>query len=126
MSQRKPGQAPVSSIAPGGYALVVSNAAAFVSRYGGGLPVAGVYTGLLSNDGETIATTGGPIYFNATKLEGAGDATVRIESNTITILNGGVGLDFGDRNVTVEIAGPDFTGVMPNLATGVSKSTSNR
>ncbi|NQU20845.1 MAG: hypothetical protein HQ567_06145, partial [Candidatus Nealsonbacteria bacterium] len=74
-------------------------------------------------DGETVATTGGPTTILATNIEGAGDATVRIESNTITILNGGTGLNFGNRNVTVEVAGSDFTGLLPNPATGMSNTT---
>ncbi|RIK79889.1 MAG: hypothetical protein DCC68_12250 [Planctomycetota bacterium] len=44
----------VSSLAPGAYALVVSNAEAFALRYGSGLPVAGTYSGQLNNAGETV------------------------------------------------------------------------
>jgi len=45
------------SIPPGGYALVVQNAAAFNARYGAGLPVAGEWSALtrLSNGGDRIA-----------------------------------------------------------------------
>ena len=44
----------VTSLAPGAYVVVVQDLAAFESRYGSGLPVAGVYSGLLSNGGETL------------------------------------------------------------------------
>ena len=46
--------ASITSLAPGGYVLVVKNQAAFQARYGTGLPVAGVYTGSLDNAGEEI------------------------------------------------------------------------
>lgn len=45
---------PARMLAPGEYVLVVSNLEAFELKYGTGLPVAGVYTGLLSNGGEQI------------------------------------------------------------------------
>lgn len=41
-------------LAPGAHVLVVRNAAAFAARYGGGLPVAGQFTGQLDNDGERL------------------------------------------------------------------------
>jgi hypothetical protein len=44
----------MQQLSPGGRVLVVRNKAAFESRYGAGLPVAGQYTGRLSNDGEVI------------------------------------------------------------------------
>ncbi|MEX2186946.1 MAG: lamin tail domain-containing protein [Pirellulales bacterium] len=44
----------VTSLAPGQYALLVSNAAAFTARYGGGFPIAGEYTGQLNNAGEHV------------------------------------------------------------------------
>ena len=44
----------VTSLPPGGYALVVSDEAAFTAHYGSGLPVAGTYTGMLDNAGETL------------------------------------------------------------------------
>lgn len=48
------------TIAPGGYALVVQNAAAFSAHYGGGLPLAGEWNALtrLSNGGDRIVLTG--------------------------------------------------------------------
>jgi hypothetical protein len=45
---------PSTQLAPGGYCLVVKDAAAFQARYGSELPVAGEYSGSLANDGETI------------------------------------------------------------------------
>ncbi len=42
------------TLAPGGYTLVVQNAAAFAARYGAGLPIAGHYVGSLENKGERI------------------------------------------------------------------------
>ncbi len=39
---------------PGDHILVVANIAAFTLRYGGGLPVAGQYSGNLDNDGEKL------------------------------------------------------------------------
>jgi hypothetical protein len=44
----------ITSLAPGQRVLVVKNAAAFAARYGGGRPVAGVYSGNLENGGERI------------------------------------------------------------------------
>jgi len=45
----------IRQLAPGAYLLVVRNRAAFEHRYGVGLPIAGEYTGLLSNGGERVA-----------------------------------------------------------------------
>lgn len=45
---------PFNLLAPGATVLVVKNADAFAARYGAGLPVAGVYTGSLSNSGERL------------------------------------------------------------------------
>ncbi len=44
----------VLSLGPGQRVLVVRNAAAFTSRYGPGLPIAGEYSGALDNGGETL------------------------------------------------------------------------
>ncbi len=41
-------------LAPGAYAVVVDDPAAFASRYGGDIPVAGEYLGRLSNGGERL------------------------------------------------------------------------
>ena len=46
--------AAISFLAPGESVLVVKNQQAFEHRYGTGLPVAGVYSGNLSNGGEQI------------------------------------------------------------------------
>jgi hypothetical protein len=43
---------------PGARVLVVKNRAAFESRYGTGLPIAGEYTGQLENSGERITVIG--------------------------------------------------------------------
>jgi hypothetical protein len=45
----------LSYLAPGALVLVVKNAEAFATRYGSGLPVAGVYSGSLDNGGERVA-----------------------------------------------------------------------
>ena len=45
---------PSLTLAPGGYCLVVKDLTAFEARYGPGLPVAGQYSGSLSNAGERI------------------------------------------------------------------------
>lgn len=42
-------------IAPGAYLLVVENLTVFATTYGHGIPVAGVYGGTLSSNGETIS-----------------------------------------------------------------------
>ena len=42
------------TLAAGARTLLVSNRAAFESRYGTGLPIAGVYTGALDNNGERL------------------------------------------------------------------------
>jgi hypothetical protein len=44
----------ITTLQPGAYVLVVSNVTAFTARYGSGLPVAGQYSGQLSNGGEAI------------------------------------------------------------------------
>jgi hypothetical protein len=44
----------ITSLQPGAYVLVVSNMTAFTARYGSGLPVAGQYSGQLSNGGEGL------------------------------------------------------------------------
>lgn len=41
-------------LAPAAYVLVVKNRGAFESRYGAGLPIAGEYSGSLSNSGERV------------------------------------------------------------------------
>lgn len=43
-----------TALAPGAYVVVVNNQAAFESRYGDGVNVAGEFTGNLSNGGETV------------------------------------------------------------------------
>jgi hypothetical protein len=48
----------ITNLTAGARVLVVKNLAAFVSRYGGGLPVAGQYGGSLANDGERLALVG--------------------------------------------------------------------
>ncbi|HUR47069.1 MAG TPA: lamin tail domain-containing protein, partial [Candidatus Saccharimonadales bacterium] len=44
----------ITSLAPGARMLVVRNASAFAVRYGSGLPIAGEYTGELSNNGARL------------------------------------------------------------------------
>jgi hypothetical protein len=44
----------VTNLAPGQYALVVRNIAAFTARYGGGFNIAGQYVGILANEGENL------------------------------------------------------------------------
>ena len=48
---------PNQTLAAGARTVVVRNLAAFESRYGGGLNVAGTFTGSLSNDGEALTVT---------------------------------------------------------------------
>ncbi len=45
---------PAATLNPGQHTLIVSNQAAFDSRYGSGHPVAGQYSGRLDNDGEHV------------------------------------------------------------------------
>jgi len=45
---------PSVELAPGGYCLVIKDAAAFTAKYGSRLPVAGQYSGTLANEGEKI------------------------------------------------------------------------
>jgi hypothetical protein len=49
---------PSMTLPAGGKTLVVSNLAAFQSRYGTAIPVAGVYDGNLDNDGEKLTLLG--------------------------------------------------------------------
>ncbi|MDZ4782527.1 MAG: CotH kinase family protein [Planctomycetia bacterium] len=44
----------IRELAPGAHVLIVANEAAFRERYGDALPVAGMYSGQLSNSGEGI------------------------------------------------------------------------
>ena len=44
----------ITNLGPGARCLVVKSNAAFASRYGGGLPVAGTYAGSLDNAGERL------------------------------------------------------------------------
>lgn len=48
---------PLTILDPGAGVAVVSELASFEARYGVGLPVAGVYSGRLSDDGEKIVLT---------------------------------------------------------------------
>ncbi|MFM9963379.1 MAG: lamin tail domain-containing protein [Planctomycetaceae bacterium] len=57
----------VSTLAPGGRVVIVEDLAAFQARYGTGLPVAGQYTGSLSDNGETLKL-----------LDRAGDALLSV------------------------------------------------
>jgi hypothetical protein len=43
-----------TTLAPGGFALLVENAAEFTAKYGAGLPVVGPYVGSLDNAGEKV------------------------------------------------------------------------
>ena len=49
----------MTSLAPGGFALVVANQQAFEARYGNGHPIAGEFTGSLNNNGEDVDLIGG-------------------------------------------------------------------
>ena len=54
----------ITTLAPGGFVLVVRNQAAFTALYGAGLPIAGQYSGGLNNDSEQLQfvdAVGGPI-----------------------------------------------------------------
>ncbi len=46
-------------LAPGGFALLVENAAEFTAKYGAGLPVVGQYAGSLANAGEKVELVDG-------------------------------------------------------------------
>ena len=48
----------IAKLAPGERIVVVENAAAFQFRYGDGIPVAGQWSGGLSNSGETLTLSG--------------------------------------------------------------------
>jgi hypothetical protein len=43
-----------TTLPPGGYAVLVADAAAFAQRYGAGIPIAGAYLNNLSNGGEPL------------------------------------------------------------------------
>ena len=45
----------ITSLAPGGRILIVGEPAAFLFRYGAGLPVAGRFTGKLKDEGESLS-----------------------------------------------------------------------
>ena len=42
------------TLAPGAYAIIVADREAFVMRYGGDIPIGGVFGKSLNNDGETL------------------------------------------------------------------------
>jgi hypothetical protein len=65
---------PALILPPGEYVVVVKDAAAFAARYGGGINVAGVYTGSLDNSGETIVVAL-PIPLDAAAIRFEYDAT---------------------------------------------------
>jgi hypothetical protein len=44
----------IRTLAPGAHVIVVKDLSAFTGRYGGGLPVAGAFTGSLNNAGERL------------------------------------------------------------------------
>ncbi len=44
----------ITTLAPGARVCIAENAAAFAARYGSGLPLAGAFTGNLSDGGETV------------------------------------------------------------------------
>ena len=62
------GTSAIRQLAPGARLLLVQNRAAFEFRYGVGLPIAGEYTGRLSNAGERVTVVGaaGAILFDIT------------------------------------------------------------
>lgn len=63
------------TLAPGAYAVLASNPAAFAARYGAGISIAGTYSGNLSNGGETIKfddATGSTIHDFAYDDDGPG------------------------------------------------------
>ena len=51
--------AALTLLAPGARVVIAENAGAFAMRYGAGLPLAGSYTGNLSNSGETVRVIDG-------------------------------------------------------------------
>jgi len=63
----------ISFVAPGEYALLVKNVAAFEDRYGTGYPIAGTYDGLLNNDGETLTMVAAGMAFKTFTYGDGGD-----------------------------------------------------
>lgn len=53
------GGSAITTLAAGARVLVVADATAFDARYGSGLPVAGTFTGTLSNSGESVRIVNG-------------------------------------------------------------------
>ncbi len=51
--------ASITTLAPGARVCLAENAAAFASRYGAGLPLAGIFTGNLNDSGETVRVIDG-------------------------------------------------------------------
>ena len=51
-------QSSMRTLEPGKFVLLVKNREAFETRYGAGLPIAGEYSGSLSNDGESLGIRG--------------------------------------------------------------------
>ena len=65
---------PARTLQPGEYTVVVKDLAAFAARYGSGINIAGVYTGSLSNGGETIVVAL-PVPLDAAAIRFAYDDT---------------------------------------------------
>ena len=123
----------VTSLDPGQHVLVVKNRAAFESRYGTGLPIAGEYTGRLNDDGESLnlegpneTTVDAVSYRPSDALDaGGGFSLVRNEADPLgswvvgAAPGGTPGLDEGAAVNTAAIAGQVISSVnqggIPNV-----------
>ncbi|MEE8452602.1 MAG: lamin tail domain-containing protein, partial [Thermoguttaceae bacterium] len=66
--------AAVTSLAPGQRVVVARNSEAFTMRYGGGVNLAGYYTGGLGNGGDSIHLMAGPVTIQQFAYGDSGDA----------------------------------------------------
>ncbi|MCA9214599.1 MAG: lamin tail domain-containing protein, partial [Planctomycetales bacterium] len=89
----------ITELAPGETILVVENMAAFQTRYGNDLPVAGQWTGRLSNAGETITLQAGENIIQRFAFDDAWYPTTDGEGESLVIVNAAADLEsWGQRD----------------------------
>ncbi|MCA9212919.1 MAG: lamin tail domain-containing protein, partial [Planctomycetales bacterium] len=77
----------ITELAPGAFALVVEDAAAFAMRYGDNLPVAGQWSGGLSNSSETITLRAAAAVIQQFKYDDGWHPSTDGDGNTLEIIN---------------------------------------
>ncbi len=78
---------PVQSLEGGGRVLIVKNVAAFESRYGAGLPVAGSFSGTLANGSDTLELLDGVVNVQNVAYDDSWRPVTDGEGFSLTTLN---------------------------------------